>query len=133
MHRSLLLLPLAILAACDQQRTVPERTDDGQRQAAEAQERKAIAGIETDVRIKTLQAQVDRLEAELSELKDGRQAIDTQLLSQRLTAVEQRVYAAEPPAATPTPIATATPKPSAARTTAPPRAKLKLTLPPPER
>ena len=100
--------------------------DDGQRQAAEAEERKAIAGIETDVRIKSLQAQVDQLQAQLSEIRDGKDALDTRLLAERVSSLEQRVYAGDPPApkATATPTSTPTPRP---------RPKLELKLPPPER
>jgi hypothetical protein len=122
---ALIALCLA-LAACEPSRPAPERRDDGQRQAAEAEERKAIAGIETDVRIKSLQAQVDQLQAQLSEIRDGKDALDTRLLAERVSSLEQRVYAGDPPApkATATPTSTPTPRP---------RPKLELKLPPPER
>ncbi|AXJ94619.1 MULTISPECIES: hypothetical protein [unclassified Sphingomonas] len=98
---------LLLLAACDRGAPAPERRDDGARRSAEAQEQKAIDGIETDVRIKALQNRVDALQAEVAEMKDGKQALDTKLLEQRLATLEQRTYAGDAPQPKPS----GTPKP----------------------
>ncbi|WP_210356831.1 MULTISPECIES: hypothetical protein [Sphingomonas] len=124
--RALPFACLLLLTACDRSQPVPEPRDDGARQAAEAAEQKAIDGIETDVRIKTLQNQVDQLQAEVSDLKDGKQALDTKLLEQRLATLEARTYGGDAPQS----VSQAQPAPQAKAT---PKASLTLKLPPPEK
>lgn len=102
--KPLLILAPLLLAACDRRPAdMPADRDADTARAAIANESKAIDGIVADARVVALQKQVDRLDAEIAELKGGKQALDTQLLAQRLDAVEQRVYARLPDASTPTP------------------------------
>ncbi len=138
MTRLLLLAPL-LLAACNRPATDVSPDDDAATaRAAIANESKAIDGIVADARIGVLQNQINRLEAEVADLKGGKQALDTQLLAQRLDAVEQRVYARLPEASAPAPVATSTPKSKASSsrpepTATPRRSALDLVMPKPER
>lgn len=118
------LIPLLLLAGCDP-RPAPTPAAHDEATKAIAGERAVDAGIIDNARISALQKQVNDLSAEVSELRDGKQAIDTQLLEQRLAAVEQRVYA-RAPTETPTPQPTPAARPT-------PRAPLKLALPPAEK
>jgi uncharacterized small protein (DUF1192 family) len=120
MKRLLILAPL-LLFACDRRSTdvAPDRDAEAAR-AALSNESDAIATVMADARVVALQKQVDRLDAEIAELKGGRQALDTQLLAQRLDAVEQRVYARLPDASTPTPESAPLPTDSATPQVRPP-------------
>src|SRR4051812_21577565 len=128
-----LLLPLFLLAGCDAHSPAPVEAGNGDARArAIAGEQAEDAKIMDNARIAALQKQVNDLAAELSELRDGKQAIDTRLLEQRLAAVEQRAYARDPGDA-PQPAATTPPATTLPATTPRPRGKLSLTLPPPEK
>ena len=114
----LLLLALPGCSKDDSQARV-DAFDARDRQAArkaEDEERGKIGEIETSVRLRSLQAQVDALQQELGDLKNTRQALELDLINQRLTALEARQPAAPAsiePRAAPTPRATSTPQPRA--------------------
>ncbi|MFD1788671.1 hypothetical protein ACFSC3_13960 [Sphingomonas floccifaciens] len=103
MRRHLMLLPIA-LAGCSPQGPTREPADPATN-ATEA-EAAAIANIEDRARIDVLQNRVVALEREVGELKANPQALDLDLLTQRIERLEAGAISAATVPATKSPRAT---------------------------